>query len=129
MENASKALLIAGAILIVIVLIGIGVMIINSTGSMQDQVGSTSDTMAYETFNSQFTSYEGSGRSAAQIKSLVSKVNASNAANNVTAGQDKFVAVTFTSPLTGVSSLKNTQKYTVSLTYKNGYVSDVTISQ
>lgn len=137
MENASKALIIAGAILVSILLISIGVIIINSTGDMTDQVGSTADTMAIETFNSQFTNYEGSAVSAAQVKSLVSKVNASNATNDATPANgntpasEKYVAIVWTSPLTGVGSLKNTQKYKVELGYdaSTGYVNSVTISQ
>jgi len=129
MENASKALVIAGAILVSILLISIGVLIINSTGDMTDRVGTTADTMAIETFNSQFTQYEGDAVSAANIKSLVSKVNASNATNDVTTGQEKFVAVTWNDSLTA-ATLKTTQKYKVTLSYgTTGYVSGVTISK
>ena len=78
MENASKALLIAGAILIVIILIGIGVAVINSTSNLQDQAGSSADSMAAQTFNAQFTAYEGSGKSASQVTSLISAIKASN---------------------------------------------------
>ena len=46
MENASKALIIAGAILVSILLISVGVIIINSTGKMTDQVGTSADKMA-----------------------------------------------------------------------------------
>jgi len=134
MENASKALVIAGAILVAILLISIGVLIINSTGDMTDRVGSTADTMAIETFNSQFTNYEGSAISAAQVKSLVSKVQASNATNEVTSGQPMYVSVnwgTGTGQPTSVADLKTTQKYKVALGYDNatGYVSSVTISK
>lgn len=129
MENASKALIIAGAILVSILLISIAVIIINSTGKMNDQVGTTTDTMAIETFNSQFTNYEGSAVTASQIKSLVSKVKASNATNDATSSADeKYVEIVWTSPLTGASDLKTTQKYEVSLDYAaNGYVNKVTI--
>lgn len=124
MENASKALIIAGAILVSILLISIGVIIINSTGNMTDQVGTTTDTMAIETFNSQFTNYEGKV-SASQVKALVSKVNASNASN----GTDKQVTLTWNNSLTA-ATLKSTEKYTVSLGYAaTGYVNSVTISK
>ena len=47
MENASKALIIAGAILISILLISVGIMVMNSTdevtGGMQQQMDSTSN--------------------------------------------------------------------------------------
>lgn len=124
MENASKALIIAGAILVSILLISIGVIIINSTGNMTDQVGTTTDTMAIETFNSQFTNYEGRV-SASQVKALVSKVNASNAAN----GTDRQVTLVWNGGLTA-ATLKSTEKYTVSLGYAaTGYVDKVTVSK
>lgn len=125
MENASKALIIAGAILVSILLISIGVIIINSTGNMTDQVGTTTDTMAIETFNSQFTNYEGRV-SASQVKALVSKVNASNAAN----GTERQVTLTWNGGLTA-ATLKSTEKYTVSLNYDTttGYVNGVTVSK
>lgn len=41
MENASKALLIAAAILIVIVLIAFGVSVLNSSGDVQSSATST----------------------------------------------------------------------------------------
>lgn len=131
MENASKALIIAGAILVSILLISIGVIIINSTGKMNDQVGTTTDTMAIETFNSQFINYEGNAVSASQIKSLISKIKASNATNNAAASTDeKYVELVWTSPLTGASDLKTTKKYKVSLDYAtSGYVNKVTISE
>ena len=70
MENASKALLIAGAILLAIFLISIGVIVIKNTGSVTDQVGITSQTIAVQTFNARFISYEGKEINASQIKSL-----------------------------------------------------------
>jgi len=132
MENASKALVIAGAILVAILLISIGVLIINSTGDMTDQVGSTADTMAIETFNSQFTNYQGTAVSAAQVKSLVSKVNASNATNDATSSSDeKYVQLVWSGGLTTnkAAALKSTEKYKVVLDYATtGYVCKVTIS-
>ena len=129
MENASKALVIAGAILVSILLISIGVLIINSTNKMTDQVGGTSDTMAIQSFNAQFTAYEGTENTAAQIKELQSKVNASNAANNVTtAGQPKFVTFTL-SGITSMAALLNTSRYTVNLSYADtGYIDTITVS-
>ena len=41
MENATKALLIAAAVLIVILLIAFGMRIFNSTGDVADQAGQT----------------------------------------------------------------------------------------
>ena len=51
MENASKALIIAGAILISILLISVGILVMNSTGNVTDQVKTSSDSMSIQTFN------------------------------------------------------------------------------
>lgn len=122
MENASKALIIAGAILISILLISVGIIIMNSTGSVTDQVGSQADSMAIQTFNGQFTSYEGSNKSASQVRSLQSAVNASNASNS------HQVTLSGTLP-----TLNNTSKYTISFTYgtsgnDKGYITTYSVT-
>ena len=81
MENASKALIIAGAILISILLISVAIMVISSTQGVQDQMGQQMDSTEKSTFNAQFTNYAGTNRSLSQVKSLFERVTASNAAN------------------------------------------------
>lgn len=79
MENASKALIIAGAILLSILIIGIGMFIYNQA---QDQINSSAGQMSQEevrVFNSQFQAYEGSRVSGSQVKQLLTKL-ATNAA-------------------------------------------------
>ena len=59
MENASKALLIAGAILLCILIIAIGMFIYNSAqGTIIDSLNSLS-TQQIESFNNQFVAYQG----------------------------------------------------------------------
>ena len=59
MENASKALLIAGAILLCILIIAIGMFIYNSAQSTITDSLTSLSTQEVEAFNNQFTSYEG----------------------------------------------------------------------
>ena len=80
MENASKALLIAGAVLIVIVLISIGMMIVQQGQGVGDQVAEISGNQATTSFNSTFTKYQGSQKGSS-IKTLLEEVST----NNVTA--------------------------------------------
>ena len=129
MENASKALIIAGAILIAILLISVAVIIINSTGSMQDRVGKSSDTMEIQTFNSNFTVYEGENVSASQVRALLSLVKSSNAANDAkTTADPKFVKLEGST--TTASSVVNTATYTVEADYgADGYVNKITINK
>ena len=56
MENASKALLIAGAILLCILIIAIGMFIYNSASSTITDSMSTLSTQEVDAFNNQFTS-------------------------------------------------------------------------
>ena len=73
MENASKALIIAGAILISILIIAIGMYIYSSsTGSINSAISSM-DTQEIEAFNSMWTSYEGT-QTGTQVKALINKL-------------------------------------------------------
>lgn len=92
MENASKALLIAASILIVIILIAFGMQTLNSTKETQDSVKTTMDATAKASFNNKFTAYFGN-KSVAQAKALVDVIIANNATN------DNKVDVTINSAL------------------------------
>ena len=75
MENASKALIIAGAILLAILLISLGIMIFQQA---QDTVSSSGMSKAeVQTFNNTYTKYEGKQRGV-MIKSLIQEVLANN---------------------------------------------------
>lgn len=82
MENASKALIIAGAILISIILIGIGIMVINAMNPINDQVGTFANSADVQIFNDRFTGYAGN-KSAQDVKGLISAITASNGQNRV----------------------------------------------
>ena len=79
MENASKALLIAGSVLIAILLVAMGVKTINSTSDMTEHVDTVSKSTAASSFNSQFLPYLSDSTSGVKAKSLVSKVLSHNA--------------------------------------------------
>ncbi|MBQ3145318.1 MAG: hypothetical protein IJB90_01870 [Clostridia bacterium] len=59
MENASKALIIAGAILISILLISVGIIIMNAINDPVQQGASVAESQAVEIHNSRFTGYAG----------------------------------------------------------------------
>ena len=79
MENASKALLIAASILIVILLIAFSVSIFNSTSGTKESVESTLTATEKATHNNKFTAYFGQVKSAAQAKALANVVISHNA--------------------------------------------------
>ncbi len=82
MENASKALLIAGSVLVVILLIAIGVRVLNSTQGTTEATETTMQTTEVAMFNNKFTQYAGSNKKYAQVKSLLDIVSASNSTSS-----------------------------------------------
>ena len=82
MENASKALIVAGAILIAILLISVGMVVINSISNPIDQVSQAADSQAAQMFNSKFTNYAGKRMTADEFKSLIILVMTSNASDS-----------------------------------------------
>lgn len=118
MENASKALIIAGAILISILLISVGVLIMNSTGDTTGSVEDSAGQIAIRTFNSNFEPYLGENQSASQIRALKSAVNASNAKT-----PDHRIDL-----VPADLALKSSKKYKVTEEYaKDGYINKLTI--
>lgn len=70
MENASKALVIAGAILVSIILVSLGIVVINQVKSKISNANITSEEV--QAFNSKFDTYLGNinGTEANQLRSL-----------------------------------------------------------
>lgn len=127
MENASKALVIAGAILISIILISIGIMVVNSAYGIFGSAEESMTSQEIEMFNRQFLSYTGEQKGSA-IKSLMSTINASNASHDA----DHQVAVTGigSSPDDIVSAVKTTTTYTVKITTDatSGIITSIDVS-
>ena len=125
MENASKALIIAGAILLAILLISLGIMIFNQASSTLND-SNISDAQK-STFNAKFQKYEGSIKGS-QLKSLINEIiavnNDDNDENDIT---DAGSSATGAS-ITGTGWIKTTTTYTVSFpNYTNGMISAVKI--
>lgn len=100
MENASKALIIAGAILISILIIGLGVFIYNKAkGAMDDSIDL--DTQKIESVNSKFEAYEGK-ISGSDAKALIDAVRAYN---NTYGSTDKRDIAIKPESMTGVTGI------------------------
>lgn len=125
MENASKALIIAGAILISILLITIGIILIRSGQNITETGTSGMNSQKIQTFNAQFTTYEGEkkGSELKGLASLVRSSNASDAAHQVELCIDgaKNSAGTTVTTLAGLTSSKT---YNVTITYGTGVASE-----
>lgn len=81
MENASKALLIAGAIIVVLVIIAIGMLILNSTTGIFNRATSAMSDKEKTLFNQTFTMYEGE-INGSQLKALIQEVITNNNNDN-----------------------------------------------
>lgn len=78
MDNASKALIMAGAILISLALVGLGVYIFSISSDLQGNAGQTMDVMAAQTTNNQISNYEGVKVRGSNVKALFSLVDTLN---------------------------------------------------
>ena len=130
MENASKALIIAGAILIVVLLISIGIAVLNATSNLQSEVNSGVESTEIQSFNEQFVKYTGRIVNASQVKSLLILIKANNSYyefdSNTPVGTDKYV--TTTGNVTSNSLMANkTYKVSIESYTSNGYVSTIKI--
>lgn len=135
MENASKALIIAGAILLAILIISLGIMIL---GKAQDTINGSGMTQAeVQAFNEKFTKYEGKQRGSS-VRSLIQEVVSNNGTQeNIDSGRLVAVQGTGTNAagisvsntkVSGTSNIKNTATYTISFEYAtNGCVNKIII--
>jgi uncharacterized membrane protein len=92
MENASKALLIAGAILIAILLIGFAMIVMNGSSKVLTSSVEKMSQQDIEIFNSTFTNYEGTKVSGANVRALISSVISNNSTYKEVDG--KLVSIT-----------------------------------
>ena len=130
MENASKALIIAGAILLAIIIISLGLMVVNNA---RNTIGNASiNKQEIEQFNSEWVSYEGTNKTASEVKTMIQAVNASNAAEKRN-GSNRFIKITSTGTAnttvqtsapnsSATSGVLNQKTYTIKLGYNNGFV-------
>ena len=143
MENASKALIIAGAILLAIIIISLGIMVVNNA---RGTVGNNNlSKQEVEVFNSTWDGYAGTNKSASDIRSLYSAVIANNASEKSTGnnrtisviakkgtGSNDSADVTTTDTVTNnVPTFSSTDRYSVTITgyATNGCVNQITISK
>ena len=135
MENASKALIIAGAILLSILLISMGIIVYRNASS-------TINSADTQTFNGKFTPYLGTNITANQVYTLCESVQTSNQSEK-TNGTKRYIKVTITADQnkgvatatygvsgantadadvksTNITKLPSSQTYTVTASKYNG---------
>ena len=123
MENASKALIIAGAILVSILLISVGIIIMNAINDPVSRGADSSKSQAIEIFNSQFTGFEGSEVEATTVKALIQKIQASNGVSD----EDHQISY---GDISSGANVNNRHTYSVTFSdYNEGYISEITITE
>ena len=127
MENATKALLIAGEVLIVILLIGVGMLIFNSSTQPVQTAVTQMAAQDKQIFNAQFENYAGV-QNGTSVRTLLANVISSNAVYDAqVSANTKTTADEISTLRTGISLSK---KYTVTLGYTDdGLVNAVTYSE
>ena len=135
MENASKALIIAGAILLAILLITLGIYIFQQAQSTVNNSGMSQAEI--QSFNSQFTKYEGESVKGSAVKSMIQEVNVNNSQDESNEHQITITGATASASGSAAgynqyltSGIINTKTYTVKITQygKNGRITDISIS-
>lgn len=142
MENASKALLIAGAILICILLIGVGMLVYNGAMNGIDEGISSMDENAKQSFNAKFTQYEGK-KSGSNVRALIGNIITNNSTNQEVDGKLVELVIEKTSFKPTTSDLKMDEmsaerakintgaQYNVAISYEksSGLVNKVTVTK
>lgn len=132
MENATKALLIAAAVLIAILIISL-TLVIYRQGSEAVTDADLSEAQQ-EQFNGRFTVYEGSNVSTAQVNALFNSVLSHNQ-NETNTGSKRYVTITAsgiatqTTGATSVAKVSGNAYYTVKCTRSKGLVTGITITK
>lgn len=93
MENASKALIIAGSILIAIMIISLGIYIFKQYSSFAKENADLSE-QEISAFNSKITSYLGEGISGSQVNALLQYCLANNMSAQQSGETYKYITVT-----------------------------------
>ena len=96
MENASKALIIAGAILLAILIISLGIMIYRQASGVVDS--NAMDEVAVTSFNEKFQQYVGDNIRGANVNALISSVVQNNLSNSD--DSSKQISITFETSMT-----------------------------
>lgn len=137
MENASKALLIAASVLIVILLIAFGMKIFDSTSGTADSIDGTMQTTEMAMFNNKFLPYIGKNKSKSDVLALLNIIQAHNATNSReitidasgTINSSEIEYTTISGAINGISNLNISAKFEIIPldTDSNGYYDEIDI--
>lgn len=133
MENATKALLIAAAVLIAILIISLGLVVYNNSASTVNQANLSSQEIQAQ--NEKFTRYNGTNKRGSEVNSLLQtalnyNLNTTDDGNKVEVKQGQTVLVGKTSK--SITKQMDTSKlYNITVNYggAGGLVDEITIEE
>lgn len=133
MENATKALLIAAAVLIAILIISLGLVVYNNSASTVNQANLSSQEIQAQ--NEKFTRYNGKNKRGSEVNSLLQtalnyNLNTTDDGNKVEVKQGQTVLVGKTSK--SIKKQMDTSKlYNITVNYggAGGLVDEITIEE
>lgn len=137
MENASKAILIAGAVFLVMLITGVGMYILTTTTDTIDNMNNQIDTFATTAHNNIFSLYDGTV-TGGQILECIEKVVARNSDENIDEiYRDMTVKINGTTVITGATTtyttpqnFKPNKKYSgVTIYDADGIIKSIEFSQ
>jgi len=132
MDNASKALIMAGAILIAVAIVGIGIYIFSAANGMTDDALNQIDALTVTSINSQLQQYEGEIRGR-EVKALLNTARSINKQNALPNSQQIKVVLPGSNVADipdDTSSIKDNSIYKVTFSYggAGGYINQITIA-
>ena len=133
MENASKALIMAGAILIAILIISLGLMVFNSFTKNTDPE-STLEPEIISAFNSKIIPYIGESISGSQVNTLIQLARSINQKAIAEGNNTKTITITGKATLNpndgSYKTVETGKFYKVEIKeYNNGLINKINVSE
>ena len=131
MENASKALIIAGAIILSILIIGLGMAVFNMASDPAQEAAKSISSQEATAFNSKFTSYLGTNIKGTTVRQLYNTVIQHNTSNQ--SDESLLVKIGGKSAVadlqTALKDIKAGYTYDLTASYdtNTGHISDITV--
>lgn len=135
MENATKALLIAAAVLVAILIISLGLVVYNSSAETVNQANMSQQEV--QSSNEKFTRYNGANKRGSEVNAMLNTVLSANRDASASNEEDKKVEVTGNVVQLGKedTSIKNqadtSKLYKITVHYEGtgGLVNEIEVEQ
>lgn len=128
MENASKALLIAGGILIALIIITMALLVFNKISSIKQEQAERTETEQLAAFNAEFEAYDKKVMYGTDVITLINKADENN--KKYSGNEEYKVTIKVDNEEKSSSDLAGKEKYIYTcteITYSNGRVSKMEI--